>query len=148
MMITLLILTFFKAIFNKESGIEGSGLKRIDWDKVKSRTLFLIKKYAVKAGRVATKPLLTLWYVLEDQHTSTRDKAVIAGAIFYIVLPVDLIPSRIYKLFGLMDEGTAIVVATKKVMQNITPEIKEKVARTLDDWFGCEVEIVTAPSES
>ena len=51
-----------------------------------------IGTYAKKAGRVATKPLLQLYYVLTMGETTTLEIALIMGAILYTILPFSLIP--------------------------------------------------------
>ena len=63
-------------------------------------------------------------------------------AIIYTVSPVSLIPSAIYKLLGVLDEGAAVLYVYRKIKDKITPEINAKVESTLDSWFGTEYEVV------
>ena len=117
-------------------------LKDIDW-KEKTRDLLIkIQPYALKAGRVASKPLLQFYYVMTDEKTETVDKALIYAAIIYTISPVSLIPSSVYKLLGVLDEGAAMVFVYKKIKKLITPEIDAKVNHTLNEWFGLEYEEV------
>lgn len=97
-----------------------------------------------KAGRTAAKPLITFYYVMNDEATSTLDRVLVYAALLYTVSPVSLIPASVYHLLGVLDEGAAIGFAYKKIKDKITPEIRTKVNDTLDEWFGAEVEKVEA----
>ncbi len=111
-------------------------IKEVDW-KGKSRELFdKLRPYALKAGRVAAKPMLQFYYVMTDENTPTLDKALVYAAIIYTISPVSLIPSAVYKLLGVLDEGAAVLYVYKKIKDRITPEINAKVNDTLNEWFG------------
>ena len=56
----------------------------------------------------------------------------IYAAIFYTISPVSLIPSSVYKLLGVLDEGAAILYVYKKVKERITPEIELKVESSMN----------------
>ena len=113
-------------------------IKEVDW-KGKSKELFdKLRPYALKAGRVAARPMLQFYYVMTDENTPTLDKALVYAAIIYTISPVSLIPSAVYKLLGVLDEGAAVLYVYKKVKDRITPEINAKVDDTLDEWFGVE----------
>ena len=60
----------------------------------------------------------------------------------YHISPVSLIPSSVYKLLGVLDEGAAILYVYKKVKERITPEIELNVESILDEWFGTKYELV------
>lgn len=113
-------------------------IKEVDW-KGKSKELFdKLRPYALKAGRVAARPMLQFYYVMTDENTPTLDKALVYAAIIYTISPVSLIPSAVYKLLGVLDEGAAVLYVYKKVKERITPEINAKVDGTLNEWFGVE----------
>ena len=113
-------------------------IKEVDW-KGKSKELFdKLRPYALKAGRVAARPMLQFYYVMTDEKTSTLDKALVYAAIIYTISPVSLIPSAVYKLLGVLDEGAAVLYVYKKVKERITPEINAKVDETLNAWLGEE----------
>lgn len=117
-------------------------VKDVDW-KEKGHDLYeKLKPYAKKVGRTAAKPLLQFYFVLSDDKTTTLDRVLIYAAIIYIVSPVSLIPSAVYKLLGILDEGAAMLFVYNKIKSNITPDIEMKVNQTLDEWFGCEYEII------
>lgn len=116
--------------------------KSIDWRQKTSSLIDSIRPYALKAGRVVARPLLQFYYVLDDDKTSTLDRALIYAAIIYTISPVSILPSAIYKLIGVLDEGAAVMYVYKKVKDNITPAINAKVDHTLNDWFGVEYEMI------
>ncbi|MBR5596389.1 MAG: DUF1232 domain-containing protein [Lachnospiraceae bacterium] len=91
---------------------------------------------------MATRPLLQFYYVMDDENTSTLDRVLIYAAIIYTILPMDFIPSVIYKFLGILDDGVAMLFVYKKIKDKITPEINAKVEDTLNEWFGVEYELV------
>lgn len=117
-------------------------VKDVDW-KEKGNDLYeKLKPYAKKIGRTATKPLLQFYFVLSDDKTTALDRVLIYAAIIYTISPVSLIPSAVYKLLGILDEGAAMLFVYNKIKSSITPDIEMKVNQTLDEWFGCEYEII------
>lgn len=99
--------------------------------------------YAKRYGRAAAKPVLELYYVLREDSTPAKDKAVIALALGYLLLPSDILPLRKFGIFGLLDDTLSVSVVYKKMQKNITPAVSFKVEMTLDKWFdGRSVEVV------
>ena len=117
-------------------------VKDVDWREKAEALRDKLKPYSLKVGRIATKPLLQFYYVMTDEQASTLDRVLIYAAIFYTISPISLIPSAVYKLLGVLDEGVAVIYVYRKIKDKITPEIDARVNRTLDDWFGVEYEIV------
>ena len=113
-------------------------LKDVDWhDKINS-LIDKLRPWALKAGRVAAKPLLQFYYVMADEKTSTLDKALIYAAIIYTISPADLLPRSVYSFLGILDDGVAMVYVYKKIKDKITPEIEIQVQEKLNEWFGVE----------
>lgn len=94
-----------------------------------------ICRYAKKAGRAATKPLLLLYYVMMSKDTPKKDRIMLASTIAYMVLPIDLISSKRLPFIGWIDEVVSLTVAIEKVQKNITPEMHHKADALLDKWF-------------
>ncbi len=117
-------------------------LKNVDWQGKASSVSDKLKPYALKVGRVTARPLLTFYYVLNDEKTTTLDRVLVYAAIIYTISPVSLIPAAVYHLLGVLDEGAAVLFVYKKIKNNVTPEIRQKVEDTLDEWFGAEYEVV------
>jgi uncharacterized membrane protein YkvA (DUF1232 family) len=93
-----------------------------------------IGKVCKKIGIKAIYYVLILYYVLIDENTSLKDKAVIIGALGYFILPLDLVPDFIPGL-GFTDDIAAITACLHTVKVNITPEIKKKARMKLYEWF-------------
>ena len=117
-------------------------VKNIDWRGKNNALMDKLRPWAFKAGRVVTRPLLQFYYVMDDDNTSTFDRVLIYAAIIYTILPMDLIPSVIYKFLGILDDGVAMLFVYKKIKDKITPEINAKVEDTLNEWFGVEYELI------
>ena len=137
MIITILCITILAYVMGgKDINELLDELKNVDWKAKSSEVFEKIGTYAKKAGRVATKPLLQLYYVLTMGETTTLEKALIVGAILYTIMPFSLIPIKAHKILGMFDEGLAVLYVIKKVQDKITPEIEAKVEETLNAWFG------------
>lgn len=117
-------------------------LQHTDWKKESMDILDYLKKYAFRAGRIAAKPLLQFYYVMTDEHVTARDKALIYGSLLYVIVPGDLLPRKVFKLFGIADDLGAVMIVYTRIKNQITPAINFKVEQTLDDWFGTKVEIL------
>ena len=114
----------------------------VDWKRNADEVMAWLKPYAVKVGRVAAKPMLQFYYVMTDEDTSTLDRILVYAAILYTISPVSLVPSAVYKVLGILDEGAAMMFVYKKVKERITPDIDNKVEQTLNEWFGTEYELI------
>jgi uncharacterized membrane protein YkvA (DUF1232 family) len=106
---------------------EGNYSEGAFWDKV--------KKIASKAGVKTIYYALVLYYTLTDPATPAKYKAVIMGALGYLILPYDLLPD-IIPFAGLADDWAALVAAVAYVASAITPAIKEKARAKVTSWFG------------
>ena len=142
MIITICILVLVYKIIGKPVGRLLERVRNVDWKTQFSQLWDKLKTYALKAGRVATKPILTFYYVMQDSETTTLDKALIYGAIAYIVIPADLLPRKVLSLLGILDDAAVIAYVYKKISNKITAEITNKVEDTLDQWFGAEVVVL------
>ena len=134
--ISLLILTYL--IMGKDIKPLLERVKNIDWRGKINALMDKLRPWALKAGRVATRPLLQFYYVMDDENTSTLDCVLIYAAIIYTISPVSLLPSAVYRFLGVLDEGAALLYVYNKVKDKITPEINAKVEDTLNAWFGSE----------
>lgn len=99
---------------------------------------FLLEKigdYARKTGRVTTKPVLLLYYVMMSRNTPWNDKMLILSTLSYVVFPIDILDAKRLPIIGWFDEVASLSVTFQKVRKNITPEIEMKVYEILDRWF-------------
>ena len=142
MLITISLLILVYMIMGKDISSLLEHVKNIDWRGKINALMDKLRLWALKAGRAATKPLLQFYYMMDDDNTSSIDRILIYAAIFYTILPMDLLPSVIYKFLGVIDDGVAMLFVYKKIKDKITPEINHKVEDTLNDWFGVEYELI------
>ena len=142
MLITISLLILVYMIMGKDIKPLLERVKNIDWRGKINALMDKLRPWALKAGRMATRPLLQFYYVMDDDNTSTLDRVLIYAAIIYTILPMDLIPSAIYKFLGILDDGVAMLFVYRKIKDKITPEINNKVETTLNEWFGVEYELV------
>ena len=141
-LITTCILILAYMIMGKDVKPLLERVKNVNWRGKINALMNKLRPWAFKAGRVATRPLLQFYYVMDDDNTSTLDRVLIYAAIIYTILPMDLIPSVIYKFLGILDDGVAMLFVYKKIKDKITPDINAKVEDTLNEWFGVEYELV------
>ena len=142
MLIAISIMILAYMIMGKDITPLLDRVRNLDWRGKINTVMEKLRPWALKAGRVATRPLLQFYYVMDDDNTSTLDRVLIYAAIVYTILPMDFIPSVIYKFLGILDDGVAMLYVYKKIKDKITPEINAKVEDTLNEWFGVEYEIV------
>ena len=117
-------------------------VKNVDWQCKINALMDKLRPWALKAGRVTTRPLLQFYYVMDDDNTSTLDRVLIYAAIIYTIIPMDFLPRSVFKFLGVLDDGVAMLYVYKKIKDKITPEINCKVEDTLNEWFGVEYELV------
>ena len=142
MMTTICILILAYMILGKDVKPLMRRVKNIDWRGNMNVLMDKLRPWAMNVGRVATRPLLQFYYVMNDDNTSTLDRLLIYGAIAYTILPMDFVPSVVYKFLGILDDGMAMLYVYKKIKDKITPEINAKVEDTLNEWFGVEYELI------
>lgn len=94
-----------------------------------------IRNFAKKAGRVATRPVLLLYYVMKSDKTPRSDKLLILSTLAYLVVPIDIINGKRLPVIGWLDEALSLSVAIQKMSQHITPEIERQADDTLEHWF-------------
>ena len=141
-MTTICILVLVYMILGKNVKPLLEQVKNVNWRSKMNALMDKLRPWALKAGRTATRPLLQFYYVMNDDNTSTLERLLIYGAIAYTILPMDFVPSVVYKFLGILDDGVAMLYVYKKIKDRITPEINLKVEDTLMEWFGVEYELV------
>ena len=68
---------------------------------------------------------------------SVKDKAVIIGALGYLISPLDLIPDAL-PIAGLTDDLTVLLYVVKKVWGDVSDDVKDKAKSKLSQWFDEE----------
>ena len=139
MIITICILVLVYKLIGKPVGRLLDRLRNVDWKTQFALLWDKLKTYALQTGRVATKPILTFYYVMQQSEITTMDKALIYGAIAYIVIPSDLLPRRVLGWLGILDDAAVIAYVYNKVSSKVTAAIRNQVDTQLNEWFGAEV---------
>ena len=136
MIVTIVLLIVAFSILGRPIDKLVEKVKDADWKRLSEEAWNSIKTFGQKAGRASCKPLLTFYYVMASENTSIADKALVYGAVLYIIIPFDLLPRRILGIMGILDDAAVIAFVHKKIQNKITPEIEAAVATALDEWFG------------
>ena len=91
--------------------------------------------YAKKAGVKLIYIALLLYYYLQSSHVSTKDKAIIYGALGYFIFPFDIIPDYI-PFIGYTDDLSILIYAYNKVKSKIDDDMRDKARNKLNSFFG------------
>lgn len=93
-----------------------------------------IAKIAKRAGAKLVYAALILYYTLQSDKVSKTDKAIIVGALGYMISPLDVIPDAI-PIAGLTDDLAVLVFVLRKVWGSVEPDVKTKAEERLKKWF-------------
>lgn len=96
-----------------------------------------ISRIAKRAGSKLVYVALVLYYTLQSDKVSVKDKAVIIGALGYLISPLDLIPDA-FPIAGLTDDLTVLLYVVKKVWGDVSDDVKDKAKSKLSQWFDEE----------
>jgi uncharacterized membrane protein YkvA (DUF1232 family) len=96
-----------------------------------------ISRIAKRAGSKLVYAALILYYTLQSDRISKTDKAIIIGALGYMISPLDVIPDAI-PIAGLTDDFAVLIYVLKKVWTDIDPSIIEQAKEKLSKWFDEE----------
>lgn len=81
-------------------------------------------------GRGVLRELLALlpnlarliWGLARDSRVSLVDKALVLGALAYLVMPLDLIPDVI-PFFGELDDAAVLFLTVRRLLRRATPDV-------------------------
>ncbi len=93
-----------------------------------------ISGVAKRAGAKFVYAALILYYTLESPKVSVKDKAIIIGALGYLISPLDLVPDAI-PIAGLSDDLAVLIYVLKKVWTEVSDDVKTKAHAKLSQWF-------------
>ena len=77
---------------------------------------------------------LILFYTLESGKVSIKDKAIIIGALGYLISPLDVMPDAI-PIAGLSDDLAVLIYVLHKVWGDVSEEVKLKAKKKMTQWF-------------
>lgn len=93
-----------------------------------------ISRIAKRAGSKLVYAALILYYTLQSDKISVKDKAIIVGALGYLISPLDVIPDAI-PIAGLGDDMAVLLFVLNKIWGNVSDDVKEKAKERLNKWF-------------
>ena len=93
-----------------------------------------ISRVAKRAGAKLVYVALILYYTLQSNDVSVKDKAIIIGALGYLISPLDIIPDAI-PIAGLGDDLAVLLYVVKKVWGEVPDSVREKAHAKLSKWF-------------
>ena len=93
-----------------------------------------IARIAKRAGSKLVYAALILYYTLQSDKVSAANKAMIIGALGYLISPLDVMPDAI-PIAGLADDLGVLIFVLKKVWTDIDPSIQERSKEKLSKWF-------------
>lgn len=94
-----------------------------------------IGKYAKEAGIKAIYSGLLLYYAFESPKTPKKAKAIIIGALGYLIFPLDIV-ADILPVVGFVDDLGVLGFALAQVAMNIDDTVKQKAKDKLKDLFS------------
>ena len=101
-----------------------------------SQSAFLekISRIAKRAGAKLLYAALVLYYTLQSDKVSLKDKAIILGALGYLISPLDVVPDAI-PIAGLGDDLAVLIFVLKKVWGEVNDDVRAKAKSKLSRWF-------------
>lgn len=93
-----------------------------------------ISRIAKRAGVKLVYSALVLFYTLQSSEVPVKDKAIIIGALGYLISPLDVLPDAI-PIVGLSDDLSVLVYVISKVWTDVPEDVKAKAMEKLSDWF-------------
>ena len=96
-----------------------------------------LTQYGKIIGINALYKAVQLWFVMQKPDVPAGTKAVIMGALGYLIAPLDFLPD-IMPVLGYTDDFVAITFALIKVQGYIDEEVERKSKNLLAKIFGEE----------
>lgn len=93
-----------------------------------------ISHIAKRAGAKLVYAALVLYYTLQSKEVPLKDKAIIVGALGYLISPLDVIPDAI-PIAGLGDDVAVLLYVLNKIKGDLTDEVKQRAYDKLSKWF-------------
>ena len=93
-----------------------------------------ISRIAKRAGAKLVYAALVLFYTLQSDKVTLKDKAIIIGALGYLISPLDVIPDAI-PIAGLSDDLGVLIFVLQKIWGEVNEDVKAKARAKLSQWF-------------
>ncbi len=93
-----------------------------------------IARIAKRSGAKLVYAALILYYTLQSDKVPMKDKAIIIGALGYLISPLDVVPDAI-PIAGLGDDLAVLMYVIHRIWDNVGDDIKSKAHSKLSQWF-------------
>ena len=120
-----------------EKQITEKGLQKYEQHYSDGGFLEKLTKYGKIIGINALYKAVQLWFVMQKPDVPAGTKAIIMGALGYLIAPLDFLPD-IMPVLGYTDDLVAITFALIKVQGYIDEEVERKSKNLLAKIFGEE----------
>lgn len=100
--------------------------------------LHKISKFGAHIGLELLYKVAQLWCVLQKPEVPAKEKALIMGALGYLIAPLDFVPD-LTPVLGYSDDLVAITFALLKVQGYIDEEVDAKAKELLAKVFDKDV---------
>lgn len=93
-----------------------------------------ISRIAKRAGSKLVYSSLILYYTLQSKEVTLKDKAMVVGALGYLISPLDVMPDAI-PIVGLTDDLAVLGFVVNKIWGQVPLSVREKAKDKLSTWF-------------
>ncbi len=120
-----------------KSKINEETLKRYKNSYSEPSLLDKITRYGKNIGISLVYKALQMWFVMQRPDVPAATKAVIMGALGYLISPLDFVPD-LTPVLGYTDDLVAVTFAFVKIQGYIDDNVNEKAMKLLERVFGRE----------
>lgn len=117
-----------------KSKINDKELLKYAYNYSEKNLLHKISKFSAHIGLELLYKVAQLWCVLQKPEVPAKDKALIMGALGYLITPLDFLPD-LTPVLGYSDDLVAITFALLKVQGYIDDEVKAEAKALLAKVF-------------
>lgn len=103
-------------------------LKLVKYGKYFSPSRFMSFINTMGKNLVFMRQALILFFCLRDEDTPKLVKAILAGALGYLMIPTDIIPDKV-PLVGWLDDAAVVAFALKIANRYIKPSHRESAQK-------------------
>ena len=98
-------------------------------------------RFAGTIGKEGLRSALTLYDTLQRKDLPTKTRAIILGALGYLILPADVIPDIIPAL-GFTDDIGILAAALSAVAMYVDDEARARADAALERWLGAAQKVL------
>ncbi len=100
-----------------------------------SKLMTKLKRFAKAAGLKVVYMVLVGKELMSSPEVPLQTKVIIAGALGYFIMPIDLIPDLLVGV-GYTDDAAALLIAIVAAKAYINDDMRARAKEKLHLWFG------------